>query len=484
MRQTDKLLRGLLAAAGVLLAAAVAVLCLLLVSKNHQTPSITLNGSDAITLEVFDSYEDPGAAAVLGNRDITESILRYDNVNTSVPGQYEVHYTVEHRGKTYSRKRLVTVSDHTPPLLTLEGEAELTLAAKELFEEPGFRARDNVDGDITGHVTTERISCEDGFDILYTVADSSGNQTQKTRKIVIKDTEAPVLTLKGSITMTLAYGAAFQEPGFSAVDSADGDLTQRVKVSGHVNPSIPGIYTLLYTVSDNSGNTTTVQRQVTVQKNKDGPQGENRIYLTFDDGPSASVTKRILDILAKNNVKATFFLVNFSESDAALVQRMAQEGHTLAIHGYSHDYAKIYASEEAFMENVTSLREKIYALTGVDTVILRFPGGSSNTVSKKQSPGIMSRLAKLVEEKGYTYFDWNVSSGDAAPQKASASAIAANVKNGLKKGRNNIVLMHDTAAKTTTADALQEILDYGKANGYTFLPITDETPAVHHGINN
>ena len=484
MPKRDRFLYILEISAGVLLAAAVAVLCILLIKSNRQVPSITLNGNDIIHLEVFDRYEDPGAVAVLGNRDITEEILIYDNVNTKIPGEYEVNYTVEYKGKNYIRKRLVTVSDLTPPLLTLEGESVITVSAREQYTEPGFRARDNFDGDITPNVTIRYESCDAGFTVIYSVADSSGNETQKVRQGLIQDTEAPVLTLKGSRTITIEYNGTYQEPGFTAFDNADGDLTDRVQISGNVNPAVAGIYIIEYTVTDDSGNTAVQQRQVTVKRSQEVPSGQNRVYLTFDDGPSAAVTTRILDILAKNNIKATFFIVNFSDSDARLIQRMAEEGHTIAIHGYSHDYAKIYVSEEAFMENVTALREKIYALTGVDSVILRFPGGSSNTVSKNYNEGIMSRLTKLVEEQGYTYFDWNVSSGDAAAKKASAAQIAANVKNGLKKGRNNVVLMHDAATKTTTADALQEIIDYGKANGYTFLPITEETPAIHHSVNN
>ena len=163
---------------------------------------------------------------------------------------------------------------------------------------------------------------------------------------------------------------------------------------------------------------------------------------------------------------------------------MINEGHTVAIHGYTHDYATIYANDDAFMNNVYRLRDKLLADFGYNATIIRFPGGSSNTVSKAYNKGIMSRLVKRVEAEGFVYFDWNVSSGDASSGGKSSAQIYQNVVNGLRRGRGNVVLMHDSGAKRTTAGALQDIINYGKANNYTFLPLTPGTAPVHHGVAN
>ena len=208
------------------------------------------------------------------------------------------------------------------------------------------------------------------------------------------------------------------------------------------------------------------------------------IYLTFDDGPSSNVTPKILDILNANNVKATFFIIDYSAEDEHLVRRIYKEGHTIGIHGYSHDYRKIYSSKEAFMENIATLREKIKLSTGCDSSIIRFPGGSSNTVSRDYNLGIMTRLTMLVKEEGYRYFDWNVESGDTDRRTVNKDKIVSRVTSNLVKDRSNIVLMHDPSTKTTTADALQEIIDYGKSNGFTFLPIDYSTKELHHKPNN
>ena len=214
------------------------------------------------------------------------------------------------------------------------------------------------------------------------------------------------------------------------------------------------------------------------------PMPEKWACLTFDDGPSDRVTPRVLDTLKEYNVHATFFIVNYGESGKALIRRMIDEGHTVAIHGYSHDYAAIYKSDEAFMQNIYRLRDRLRSDFGYEAAIIRFPGGSSNTVSRQYSVGIMSRLAQRVQAEGFTYFDWNVSSGDAAGTPASSGQIYNNVTSALRHGRSNVVLMHDAGAKGTTADALPDIIRYCLANGYSIQPITPATKPVHHGIAN
>lgn len=206
------------------------------------------------------------------------------------------------------------------------------------------------------------------------------------------------------------------------------------------------------------------------------------IYLTFDDGPSMNITPKILDILKKKNIKATFFILNYDSKKEAIVKREVNEGHTVAIHGYSHDYKEIYKSEEVYMQNIKKLQDKIKASTGYNATITRFPGGSSNTVSK-YNPGIMTRLTKKVVNAGYKYFDWNVTSGDAGEAKSS-SDVYNNVINNLSKSRSNVVLMHDFSGNTKTLNALEDIINYGLNNGYTFSKITENTPMVTHSVNN
>ena len=217
---------------------------------------------------------------------------------------------------------------------------------------------------------------------------------------------------------------------------------------------------------------------------QDGTSGKKGvIYLTFDDGPSTTITPQILDLLDRKGVKATFFILNYDDARADLVKREHEAGHTVAIHGFSHTYSAIYQSMNSYINNVTKLQEKIKDTIGIDVTITRFPGGSSNTVSTKYCSGVMTALCYEMVNRGYTYFDWNVDSDDAGSAKSSDD-VYRNVTTRLKKDQANVVLMHDFSGNTKTLNALESIIDYGLENGYTFEAITNETQMVTHETNN
>lgn len=210
------------------------------------------------------------------------------------------------------------------------------------------------------------------------------------------------------------------------------------------------------------------------------------VYLTFDDGPSKN-TPRLLDVLDELNVKATFFVVgNAVNSFPQYLTEIVDRGHTVALHAYSHDYPTIYKSEEAYFADLEKISDLVYNWTGVRTNIIRFPGGSSNAVSKSYCKGIMTTLTKKVVEKGYLYFDWNVDSHDADGKYAKPSTpvdvILGYVKEYTPKQIN--LLMHDTYYKTTTIEALPEIVAYYRSLGYEFGVLDETSPTFHHKVNN
>ena len=214
------------------------------------------------------------------------------------------------------------------------------------------------------------------------------------------------------------------------------------------------------------------------------PQPVGKIcYLTFDDGPSNN-TLKILDILARYNVKATFFVTNYAQSKIEYVPQIHAAGHTIGLHTQSHNYAQIYSSVDAYFADLNAISAKVKELTGVDSKVIRFPGGGSNGVSRQYCKGIMSILTRKVTEMGYTYFDWNVSSEDASAPVVSASKIISSVLNGAKNKNSICVLMHDAAGKTTTVDALPSIIEGLAAQGYTFQPLTKDCYGYHHKVNN
>ncbi len=205
------------------------------------------------------------------------------------------------------------------------------------------------------------------------------------------------------------------------------------------------------------------------------------IYLTFDDGPS-SRTPEILKILKDNGVKATFFVINGGKHNHYM-QDIVADGHTIALHSYSHDYAKIYASDEAYFADLQQISDVVYNETGVRTQLIRFPGGSSNTKSKKYNQGIMTRLTQEVERQGYVYFDWNLSSGDANGNSVPANTIINNCRK-VPKSNAVIVLMHDAGAKRTTVEALPQVIAYYKAAGCTFAALDVSAPPAHQRVQN
>lgn len=208
--------------------------------------------------------------------------------------------------------------------------------------------------------------------------------------------------------------------------------------------------------------------------------GGKTIYLTFDDGPSPN-TPRIIYILNSYGIKATFFVKNTSYN--GYMKDIVDNGNVIALHSYTHDYKRIYSSDEAFYQDLQDISDLVYLQTGVRSNIMRFPGGGSNTVSKKYSPGIMTRLTQGVADRGYIYYDWNCSSGDAIKNTVPKDTIVANCKR-VPAAKNVIVLLHDTDAKSTTVEALPEIIEYYQSCGYTFSTITADTPPVHHKVNN
>ena len=188
------------------------------------------------------------------------------------------------------------------------------------------------------------------------------------------------------------------------------------------------------------------------------------------------------NILKKNHVKATFFELRPASYDFKFTKRVIDEGHTLALHGYKHKYYEIYKSEKVYKGNLDKLRNLFFKKFGVWCTVSRFPGGSSNTVSR-YNKGIMTRLTKKLDGWGYHYFDWNVDSEDAGGARNPQQTFH-NVTSELCKGRGNVVLMHDFYGNDKTINALDKMIKYGKKHGYVFLPITASTDAVHHGVNN
>lgn len=217
--------------------------------------------------------------------------------------------------------------------------------------------------------------------------------------------------------------------------------------------------------------------------NEPEPAEDKIIYLTFDDGPSAN-TPKILETLKKYDVKATFFVINAGGYNRYM-KDIVRGGHAIGLHAYSHSYSKIYSSEQAYYADLEKIDALVERETGIKTKLLRFPGGGSNTVSRKYCEGIMTALASGTAQRGYTYFDWNSDSGDASGNNIPAEVLVKNsIESVERAGGAAVLLLHDSPEKSTTEQALPQIIEYFLERGYTFAALDESAPKFHHKISN
>ena len=202
-------------------------------------------------------------------------------------------------------------------------------------------------------------------------------------------------------------------------------------------------------------------------------QEEKEIYLTFDDGPGGKVTTDVLDILKREDVPATFFLIgNQIKGQEDLVKRMVIEGHSLGLHSMTHNRSKLYSSNQIFLKEMLECQKTINEACGVSPSILRFPFGCNNN-----SYHLKKTLVDLLHENNLKIYDWNQDSTDGANPNASPSTY-------IKRSKSNkspiILLMHCGYINKNSAKALPEIIKYYKDEGYKFKVISNETEEMFH----
>ena len=374
-------------------------------------------------------------------------------------------------------------------VIRLEGEDEITVPYGVEYKDAGATA--TVEGRgvpapdrelnvrTRGEVDTSEIGT---YTIKYR-AWSGLYRGVKVRTVHVEDVIAPVILLE-SRPEHINFGAEWTD-GYSAEDDHDGDLTDQVRVEGSVDTNTLGDYTIVYTVTDAAGNESREERRVSVVDEADPVQGSKIVFLTFDDGPS-DYTEQLLEVLAAHNAKATFFTIGTgSDYHKSLIGREFDEGHTVAVHSLTHDYNKIYSSDEEYWADFEAQNDIIEEQTGRRSNIFRFPGGSSNTVSSF-NPGIMTRLSQEAAEKGLQYFDWNVESGDAG-RVSTADGVYENITTSCESLSNQgvdvlVVLCHDS--HKYTVDAMDRVLTWFEENGYTLLPLKKGITECHHTITN
>ncbi len=292
-----------------------------------------------------------------------------------------------------------------------------------------------------------------------------------------EDTKAPTLKDKKA-KITIRQGQSVTPEMIQVKDEFDPNPVVTISESSY-DSTEPGSSTVEFTVEDRSGNRATYTQKLEIEE--DPAYGKKVVYLTFDDGPSAN-TGEILKMLDKYNAKATFFVTGTHPEYNKFIKQADKAGHTIGLHTFSHDYADLYSSKEAYFDDLKKVSDMVEDVTGKKSMVIRFPGGSSNMISAQYTPEIMTELTKEVRDKGYQYFDWNVDSTDESGNNVPVSQIVANATASDEQYIN--ILMHDTDAKDTTVEALEQIIKHYKDEGYVFLGLDTSSYPAHHQVVN
>lgn len=434
---------------------------------------------DYVKVEINESI-DPASyiEKINGKYQLSDIQIDSSQVDIKKLGQYQIKYTL--KDKEYDLP--VEVVDTQKPEyktknldIDLGMKVDISDIVSDIQDQTKTKAYFKKDYD---------FNKEGNQKVWVVVEDEAGNKTEKEVEVnIVKDEEKPELTGLHDLTVKV-NGEVDYLSGLTAKDNRDPDPQIEVD-SSQVDLSKAGTYTVKYTVKDRSGNENVFSRQIKVLKKvvtKAVPSSEEKIiYLTFDDGPSEN-TKKIIDILDKYNVKATFFVTGNGQKYNKYIKEAYEKGHTIGLHTYSHNYKEVYSSVDAYFDDLNKIGQMVKEQIGFVPKYIRFPGGSSNTKSAKYSKGLMTTLVSEVQNRGYQYYDWNADSTDAAGNNRPVSVIVKNATQ--SKAKNINLLMHDTAAKSTTVEALPKIIEHYQKLGYTFKGIDDTSFTPHHGVNN
>lgn len=439
---------------------------------------VSLVGDAMETTTYKEEYHDKGIKFLRNGKELSKDrykVVETNNIDINTLGEYEYKYVINYLWNKYTLIRKVKVVDDVKPEITVNVEKlERDYCTKKDKNKLTYTAMDNYDGDVTEKITVS----EKEEELIVSVTDTNGNTEDKIVPIVYTKKPDPVFKVKGNTTVYVALNGTYKESGATYQDGCGNEIKETIQITGTVDTKKTGTYTITYSLQNGKKITRKVVVYNPATQSSGGSKKEKIIYLTFDDGPG-QYTEKVLNTLAKYNVKATFFVTHQFGKYVPLIKKEYDAGHAVGVHTYTHNF-NVYKSVDAYVNDFNKMNDDILKYTGSKARIFRFPGGSSNTVSRKYSKGVVKAIASRMTSDGYVYFDWDVDSGDAAG--ASRKKIYNNVVNGVKRCTKCIVLMHDI--KPNTVNELDNILKTLTSQGYKFGKLSPSSPTVHHTIVN
>lgn len=403
-------------------------------------------------------------------------------LTTSVPGNHTNTLIIKDKNNNITKIEFtyfVIEKDTIPPEIIGAKDMSIKLGTKPNLLE-GVYATDDKVKELMLIVDDTKVNLNKvgEYPVIYTVSDGENATTITITLTIFKDAKAPAIS--GIKDLNLKKGSTYDfNHNITVKDDYDSKPKLNIDTS-KLNMNKVGTYEIKYTATDDSGNKTEKTTKVNVVDYATNDSNYNSgkiVYLTFDDGPS-KFTADILAILKKHDVKATFFVVGNNPDQYASI---VKAGHGFGLHTYAHKY-EMYKSEEDFYADQNKLEKMIQKELGYSPKIMRFAGGSSNKVSIKFNKGIMTKLTKSVEAKGYRYYDWNCDIGDGL-SGVTVKKEVNNIKFCIEQEHEVLhILAHDT--KEATRDSMNTVIPLLLDAGYHFEIIDINVEPWHHNINN
>ena len=328
-------------------------------------PRLQLNGSKNITMSYRQEYEEPGVIVKNANSKYMRKIKIDNNIDTKKIGNYYIDYSLKISGKTLHVRRNVKVIDDISPVIKLKGDQLTTISINKQYEEPGYTAQDEYDGDITqkvetiGEVDTKNYG---EYVITYKVTDNSNNTTEVNRIVKVIDEEPPKILCKTEYS-------AFQTNSNNLIDckaedNFDGDISNKIKIIGEVDTTKPGIYKIKYTVKDDAGNKTEKEHKILLFKEKQNQHKTLIINTNLDN-----TIEQLTSILNENAEKGTFYFWmqtnnKLTEEYEKYIEKISEKNNEFGITTCQNDM-KIYSDIQSFKNQFEKIQKELYEKTEI-----------------------------------------------------------------------------------------------------------------------
>lgn len=265
--------------------------------------------------------------------------------------------------------------------------------------------------------------------------------------------------LKGFAVENVAKSAESEQVQIKTSTNSDKQLTAKKSEVGKLNKPKEDSQKLNLQKQQNKINQSNNEQQIKLDQKK-------VVYLTFDDGPS-TLTNQILDVLYREKINATFFMIGKNVNNhQEEVKRAVHDGNYIGAHSMTHNYHRLY-KQGFFVSEMEQTLSIINHVTGENTRLVRAPYGSR--------PGLSLKLRNDSVNAGLKIWDWNVDTHD-WENNANASTVVNEVKKQATKNKE-VILLHE---KQATLDALPNIISYLRAKGYAFKVYN---PNEHFSLN-